>query len=99
VAILRDIARPPTLDTLALDLSMSSRTLRRQLARAGSSFQDILDDVRRAAAEDLLAAGESVTSIAARVGYANAPAFIRAYRRWTGRTPGAKQPPGVNFQL
>jgi AraC-like DNA-binding protein len=89
-AILRDIAHPPTLEELASTLNLSSRTLRRQLVQAGTSFQALLDEVRRAAAHDLLDSGESVSTVATRVGYANTPAFVRAHRRWTGQTPGGR---------
>jgi len=87
-AILRDPAHPPTLDDVARGLSISVRTLRRQLAQAQTSFRSIGDDVRRAVADELLKRGDTVSNVALHLGYADTPTFIRAYRRWTGRTPG-----------
>lgn len=77
---------------VAADLGLSERTLRRRLTLAGSSFQAVLDELLRDAAERLLAEAR-VEDVAAALGYADAAAFRRAYRRWTGATPGRR--PGV----
>ena len=89
-AILREPGRPPSLDEVAHSLNVSARTLRRQLAQAETSFRAIVGDVRRTAADELLDRGETVSNVATRLGYADAPTFIRAYRRWTGRTPARR---------
>ncbi|WP_067660923.1 AraC family transcriptional regulator [Nocardia harenae] len=81
---------PPTLDAVAAELAMSTRTLRRRLAAAGTSYRGLLDEVRRTLAEELLAATPmSVDDIALRLGYAEATPFIHAFKRWTGTTPAA----------
>lgn len=78
----------PQMPQLAQMLNVSARTYRRRLAEQGTSFQTILDDVRREHATKLLRSGSmSMTSIAYRLGFNDPSNFRRAYRRWTGRTP------------
>ncbi|MFG2723305.1 AraC family transcriptional regulator [Streptomyces sp. NPDC048416] len=87
---LRASPRLPTLDETAARLAMSPATLRRRLAREGTSFQQLKDAVRRDAAIAGLAEGrEPIAEIAARLGFSEDTSFHRAFRRWTGTTPGA----------
>jgi AraC-like DNA-binding protein len=73
---------------VARELNVSTRTLRRRLEDAGTSFRGLLDEVRQALAEEMLATGAlSVEDVALRLGYAEASSFIYAFRRWTGTTP------------
>lgn len=88
-AILRDPRRVPSLEETARGLSVSPRTLRRQLAEADTSYRSLVDEVRKLIAEDLLKDGAGVADVAFRMGYADAASFIRAFKRWTGRTPGS----------
>ncbi len=81
---------PAGIDTVASNLNMSTRTLRRRLDIAGTSYRALLDEVRRALAEEMLTATPlSVSDVAIRLGYAEASTFIFAFRRWTGATPAA----------
>ncbi|MET8422733.1 AraC family transcriptional regulator [Nocardia sp. NPDC004860] len=83
-------AVPPGIDSVARDLNMSTRTLRRHLDAAGTSYRQLLDEVRRALAEEMLTATPlSVSDVAIRLGYAEASTFIHAFKRWTGTTPSA----------
>ncbi|MBF6334166.1 AraC family transcriptional regulator [Nocardia transvalensis] len=83
-------AAPPGIDAVARDLNMSTRTLRRHLDAAGTSYRALLDEVRRALAEEMLTATPlSVSDVAIRLGYAEASTFIYAFKRWTGTTPSA----------
>ncbi|MCM6773076.1 AraC family transcriptional regulator [Nocardia sp. CDC159] len=83
-------AAPPGIDAVARDLNMSTRTLRRHLDAAGTSYRALLDEVRRALAEEMLSATPlSVSDVAIRLGYAEASTFIYAFKRWTGTTPSA----------
>ncbi len=83
-------AAPPGIDAVARDLNMSTRTLRRHLDSAGTSYRALLDEVRRALAEEMLSATPlSVSDVAIRLGYAEASTFIYAFKRWTGTTPSA----------
>lgn len=80
----------PDMDRAAAELNVSTRTLRRYLAVEGTTYQRLADDVRRALALDLLTTTAlPVEQLAVRLGYADAAAFTRAFRRWTGTTPGA----------
>ncbi|GAA1793251.1 AraC family transcriptional regulator [Nocardioides hankookensis] len=72
-------------------LGVSERTLRRRLAADGTSYQQLLDEVRGSMAEELIGTGRlSVEEVGLRLGYAEATSFIAAHRRWTGETPGAR---------
>jgi AraC-like DNA-binding protein len=69
---------------------MHRRTLNRRLSAEGTTFQHVLDRVRFAVAKELLQNSElSLPEIAYALGYANSVAFIPAFRRSTGTTPGA----------
>ncbi|QLY31697.1 AraC family transcriptional regulator [Nocardia huaxiensis] len=83
-------AQPPGIDAVARELNVSTRTLRRHLDSAGTSYRALLDEVRRALAEEMLTATPlSVSDVAIRLGYAEASTFIHAFKRWTGTTPSA----------
>ncbi|MDO9316194.1 MAG: AraC family transcriptional regulator [Burkholderiaceae bacterium] len=70
-------------------LNISTRTLVRRLRNQSTSFQDVKDALRREiAVAKLTRSQESLTSIAADLGFSGVPAFHRAFRRWTNCTPG-----------
>jgi AraC-like DNA-binding protein len=74
--------------TVARALAVSRRTLSRRLGDEGTSFRDILNDVRREFACALLQDHSlSVGDIAFFLQYSEPTAFHRAFRRWTGQTP------------
>lgn len=78
------------MDQVARELNLSPRTLRRRLDEAGTSYRALLDEVREALAEEMLATGAlSVEDVAVRLGYAEASSFIHAFKRWKGTTPAA----------
>jgi AraC-like DNA-binding protein len=80
----------PSIGVVARALAMSPRTLQRGLAAEGTSFQSLLDVVRRELAIRHLAAPDAtVAKVAWLVGFAEPGAFHRAFRRWTGQTPKA----------
>lgn len=79
----------PTLAGIARRLHLGERTLQRRLAEEGLAFADVLSSVRRAHAERLLERSDApLTSVARQVGYRDVAAFVRAFRGWTGTTPG-----------
>ncbi|MGD1236824.1 AraC family transcriptional regulator [Mycobacterium seoulense] len=83
---------PHTIAAVARQLAMSERTLRRRLAEENTSFRDLVEEVHRVLAEELLATGAlSVDDVALRLGYAEATSFIAAFKRWTGTTPARYQ--------
>lgn len=78
-----------TLAKTAKRLHVTPRTLQRRLVDEGVSFAGLLTEVRRTHAERLLAQGEApIAAVAQQVGYADTAAFARAFRSWTGTTPG-----------
>jgi AraC-like DNA-binding protein len=78
------------LDGIAADLGLSPRTLSRRLAEQGLSFSDLVDGELRDQALALLARPTvSLGEVTERLGYSTVPNFVRAFRRWTGTTPGA----------
>jgi AraC-like DNA-binding protein len=78
----------PNPSELARALRMSGRTLRRRLSATGCSYRELLDEARREEALRLMQAGElAVGEVAERLGFEDASAFARAFRRWTGVSP------------
>lgn len=78
-----------TLPKTAKKLHVTARTLQRRLLEEGVSFGELLAEVRRTQAERLLARSDvALNEVAERVGYADTGAFVRAFRSWTGTTPG-----------
>jgi AraC-like DNA-binding protein len=79
-----------TPDTVAEALSISRRTLSRRLADDGTSFRQLLDEVRADFARALLQdRSQSIADIAFFLQYSEPAAFHRSFRRWTGETPRA----------
>ncbi|MFT3804339.1 MAG: AraC family transcriptional regulator [Burkholderiaceae bacterium] len=79
-----------TLDDVAGCLHMSSRTLIRRLQDESLSFQGIKDELRRdLAILNLVRDDVSLGEIAYALGFSSPAVFHRAFRHWTGMTPGA----------
>ena len=73
---------------MARELGVSGRSLQRRLLSEGSSFSKVLDEARRDRSLELMSRpGAAVAAVAAETGFADAQAFARAFRRWTGLTP------------
>jgi AraC-like DNA-binding protein len=78
------------IQSVARALATSVRSLQRRLAAAGSSYQQLVDLARKDAAERYLATSSfAVGEIAYLLGYSEAAAFNRAFRRWHASTPQA----------
>ena len=79
----------PQIEQVAAQLCMSDRTLKRQLAAEDSSYSALLEEVRHRQAVGLLSRTDlSLERIAEQLGYSDVANFNRAFRRWTGKTPG-----------
>lgn len=79
----------PTLNDVAAVLYLSPQTLRRRLASEGKSYQAVKDALRRDAAIHLLLYPElSLEDVAQQVGFSETSTFHRAFKKWTGVTPG-----------
>ena len=84
-----DQGMTPSQQSIAKAMGLSTRTLQRNLSVGGTSFTTLYDDVRRERAENMLRQSSmSMQGIARRLGYRDAAGFFRAFRRWTGSTPG-----------
>ncbi|WP_060513291.1 AraC family transcriptional regulator [Pseudomonas sp. NBRC 111124] len=80
----------PTLAAMAGQQGISASTFRRQLEREGRSYQQIKDEVRRAMAFERLREGTlSIAEIAEQAGFQEPSAFHRAFKKWTGQSPGS----------
>ena len=78
----------PTTEVVARKMRATPRTLHRWLSAEGTSYREILDGLRRDLAlryltEDRLAIGEAAYLL----GFSEASAFHRSFKRWTGKTP------------
>jgi AraC-like DNA-binding protein len=80
----------PPLSEIARELAMSDRNLQRALRNDGTSFQQLLDDVRRdLAIRHLADPSTSAGQVGFLLGFSEPSAFHRAFRRWTGKAPSA----------
>ena len=79
----------PDIEGLARELNMTPATVRRRLGEEGASYQSIKDQLRRDLAIGLLShTSRSVMEIAVELGFSERSAFHRAFRKWTGASPG-----------
>ena len=79
----------PALDRVAGRLGMSGRTLQRRLDDQGLRFGELVDEVRSALAKAYLQDRQmALCEVAFLLGFADQSAFGRAFKRWTGVTPG-----------
>jgi AraC-like DNA-binding protein len=76
--------RSASLHEVSTALAVSTRTLQRRLAEAGTSWRDEVDAARRKLATQLAGAGEGRKAIAHKVGYSDTRGLRRALRRWNG---------------
>lgn len=79
---------PVELGAIARLLRTHPRTLQRRLAAERTTFEAILDDVRRAAAARLITQTDlPLSQVTAMIGMAEQSALSRSVRRWFGVTP------------
>jgi|SRR5690554_448557 len=80
---------PCTTENIAQRLGVSPRTLRQHLANQGTSFRELRNEIRESFASLYLRdTNVSLESIAEKLGFSDQAGFTKAYRSWTGRTPG-----------
>ncbi|MCB9554561.1 MAG: AraC family transcriptional regulator [Deltaproteobacteria bacterium] len=79
----------PSLEAIAGEVKMSARTVQRKLKDDGTSHQELLDELRREMAHRYLAEPHiAIGEAAFLLGFSEPSAFHRAFKRWTGKTPG-----------
>ena len=82
-------AGEPPRAAVATALHLSEKTLQRRLKDEDTSYQQVLDEVRRDLAQQYLRENAvSVCEVTFRLGFSDQSSFTRAFRRWTGLTPG-----------
>jgi AraC-like DNA-binding protein len=78
-----------SLEEVACRMALAPRTLQRRLADAGTSFAAEMDEARRLLAITLVVQPQlSLHEVAFILGFSEPAPFHRAFRRWTGSTPG-----------
>jgi AraC-like DNA-binding protein len=78
----------PAVEKVAKALGMSPRTLQRRLEQHGTTYQELLDDVRRRSARRLLANTDLDSGeVAFLLGFEELNSFSRAFHGWEGTTP------------
>lgn len=78
----------PGRDRIAETMNISPRKLQRKLQEEGTSFSEILDEVRYSLAQYYLGSpGIPLTDVASLLGFSEQSTFTRASRRWFGKPP------------
>ncbi|RED16948.1 AraC family transcriptional regulator [Parasphingopyxis lamellibrachiae] len=77
------------LEDVSSEMGMSRQQLYRALRAEGVRFKEIVDDLRHRLALEYLKGGKvSINETAYLVGFSDPSAFSRAFKRWTGESPG-----------
>lgn len=81
-----------SLEQMAANFNISPRSLQRKLREEGVKYQDIADAVRKSLAMHYMSSGNyPLKEVSYMLGYNELSAFTRAFKRWTGDTPGSYQ--------
>jgi len=79
-----------TLEDVAAEMKLPSRTLQRRLEESNLNFRLMVDDVRKSQAQRYLCDTQmSLVELASALGFSDHASFNRAFKRWTGSSPGA----------
>jgi AraC-like DNA-binding protein len=77
-----------SVEAMAKRLGTSARSLQRRLTEEGTRYNDLLAEVRSEFAQRYLTRGTiSASEVAYLLGFTEPPAFFKAFKRWTGKTP------------
>jgi len=84
-----------SVDEVAAQLHVSARTLKRRLTELHTTYSELLDAERARASLSLLRGPAPLDAIADHLGYSDVANFSRAFKRWTGKPPGAARKRGA----
>lgn len=77
-------------EDLASSLCMTPRTLRRKLAEQGTSFRNIVKELRCEAAKKLIQQTQlTIEDVGYTIGFSDVSNFRAAFKKWTGQTPAS----------
>lgn len=92
-ACLNSPKRFPIAEEMASHLGLSLRTFHRRLADDGTSYQSIVDGMRRSLATELLEnTNLTIAEVADRTGFSDSAGFRKAFKKWTGKSPNDFRP-------
>jgi len=77
----------PTMSTIASELAIGERTLRRRLKTRNVKFSDMLSGIQKDMCSSFVQEGRTYAEIAYLLWYADQSAFTRAFKRWYGTAP------------
>ncbi len=87
-ALFHNPGKFPTIEAMAGELSMPAWALRRRLAGEGTSYRQLLDEIRKRLALEYLRKTQLTNEeISSRLGYSDVANFRHAFARWTGKSP------------
>ena len=75
-------------EAVAAEMGMSRQTLYRRLKEEGFTYEMLHDQIRCRRAISQLKSGCTVADVAHQLGFSDRAAFSRAFKRWTGVSPG-----------
>jgi len=84
------IKERPTFSTIALELSLTERSLKRYLKKRNSSYREVLTRVKKDLCSIYSNQDVPLSEIAQRLWYADQSAFTRAYKNWYGVSPSKR---------
>jgi AraC-like DNA-binding protein len=83
----------PSAADVARRLAVSPRSLQRRLQQEGTTFEEVVESVRRDLAQQYVRSGDfDLLEVAYLMGFSTLPAFSRAYKTWTGTPPSEDLP-------
>lgn len=89
-----------SIEEAARRLALSKRTLQRHLSQESSSYQEILNTTRKELAQHyLFRSAISQGEIGYLLGFQDGNSFLRAFKGWTGTTPGEYRSENLNVSL
>ena len=92
------VAEIPSFESVADYVHVSPRTLNRRLKALGTSYKEIVSDLRKRQAIKYLSGNNlSIDEIAYSLGYRDASNFSKAFRSWTGHSPSQYRDKFLSF--